>query len=167
MGIIIDTNKSEKEIYSVISRQLEYLIVPSDRIISNLSNFTALLKQAFKKISWVGFYISIEDKLFLGPFQGNSACTEIKIESGVCGTSASTRETIIVDDVDSFPGHIACDSNSKSEIVIPIIVNNNLWGVLDIDSYEESSFSDLDKNNLENFCKLLTNKLELDKFVLS
>jgi len=167
MEITIDTNRSEKEIYSEISRQLEFLIVPSDKIISNLSNFTALLKQAFTKISWVGFYICNNDKLFLGPFQGSSACTEITIGNGVCGTSASTRETIIVDDVDNFPGHIACDSNSKSEIVIPIIIDNNLWGVLDIDSPKKSSFSDLDKINLENFCKLLTNKLELDKFVLS
>ena len=167
MEITIDTDRSEHEIYSDISGQLDFLIVPSDKIISNLSNFTALLKQAFAKISWVGFYISNGDKLFLGPFQGNSACTEILIGKGVCGTSASTRETIIVDDVDNFPGHIACDSNSKSEIVVPIIVDNNLWGVLDIDSYEKSSFSDLDKINLENFCKLLSNKLELDKFVLS
>ncbi len=167
MGFSIDANRSEKEIYSEISRQLEYLIVPSDRIISNLSNFIALLKQAFKKNSWVGFYISKDEKLFLGPFQGNSACTEINIGSGVCGTSALNQETIIVDNVDDFPGHIACDSNSKSEIVIPIIVKNNLWGVLDIDSYEISSFSDLDKNNLENFCKLLTSKLELENFVLS
>ncbi|MCK5456975.1 MAG: GAF domain-containing protein [Melioribacteraceae bacterium] len=167
MEITIDTDRSEHQIYSDISGQLDFLIVPSDKIISNLSNFTALLKQAFAKISWVGFYISNGDKLFLGPFQGNSACTEIIIGNGVCGTSASARETIIVDDVDSFPGHIACDSNSKSEIVVPIIVDNNLWGVLDIDSYEKSSFSDLDKINLENFCKLLSNKLELDKFVLS
>jgi len=167
MEISIDTNRSEEVIYSDISLQLDYLILPSDKLISNLSNFIALLKQAFTKISWIGFYISNGNKLFLGPFQGNSACTEILIGNGVCGTSASTRKTIIVDDVDNFPGHIACDSNSKSEIVVPIIANNNLWGVLDIDSYEKSSFSNLDKINLENFCKLLSSKLELDKFVLS
>lgn len=167
MEITINTNKSEREIYSEISKQLEYLIIPSDKIISNLSNFIAILKQAFNKISWIGFYISKESKLFLGPFQGNSACTEITVGDGVCGTSASIGETIVVNDVDNFPGHIACDSNSKSEIVIPIIVNGNIWGVLDIDSYKKASFSDLDKINLENFCKLLTNKLELDKFVLS
>jgi len=167
MEITIDTSKSEEEIYSDISSQLDYLIVPSDKIISNLSNFTALLKQAFSKISWVGFYISNGDKLFLGPFQGNSACSEIKIGNGVCGTSASSRETIIVDDVDSFPGHIACDSDSKSEIVVPIIVGDVVWGVLDIDSYEKSSFSNLDKINLENFCKFLRNKLELNKFILN
>ncbi len=167
MKISIETNKSDEEIYSDISNQLDHLIVPSDKIISNLSNFAALLKQAFSKISWVGFYISNGDKLFLGPFQGNSACTEIIIGTGVCGTSASSSETIIVDDVDSFPGHIACDSKSKSEIVVPIIVDNTVWGVLDIDSHKMSSFSNLDKINLENFCKFLTNKLELNKFVLS
>jgi len=167
MEVTIDTNKSEEEIYSEISGQLDSVIVPSDKLISNLSNFTALLKQAFNKISWVGFYISSGDKLFLGPFQGHSACTEIKIGNGVCGTSASSRETIIVDDVDNFLGHIACDSHSKSEIVVPIIVDNSVWGVLDIDSYKKSSFSNLDKINLENFCKFLSNKLELNKFILS
>ncbi len=167
MEVTINTNKSEQEIYSDISHQLEFLIIPSDKIISNLSNFTALLKQAFKKISWVGFYITKGNKLFLGPFQGNAACTEITIGRGVCGTSALTRETIVVNDVDNFPGHIACDSSSKSEIVVPIIVGNNLWGVLDIDSYQKSSFSDLDKNNLEYFCNLLTNKLDLENFILN
>ena len=167
MEVTIDTDKSEEEIYSEISGQLDYLIVPSDKIISNLSNFAAILKQAFDKNSWVGFYIASEDKLFLGPFQGHYACTDIKFGKGVCGTSASSRETIIVDDVDLFPGHIACDSNSQSEIVVPIIVDNNVWGVLDIDSYKKSSFSNLDKINLENFCKFLSNKLELNKFILS
>jgi len=167
MEITINIDRSEEEIYSEISKELEFLILPSDNIISNLSNFTALLKDAFKKISWVGFYIIKENKLFLGPFQGKPACTEISIGNGVCGTSAATCKTIIVADVDNFHGHIACDSNSKSEIVVPIIANGKLWGVLDVDSYQKSSFSELDKINLEIFCNLLSSKLELDKFILS
>jgi GAF domain-containing protein len=159
-------NKSDAEIYSEISEQLEQFILPSDKLQSSLSNFTALLKEAFDKISWVGFYIENNGKLFLGPFQGKTACTEIKLGTGVCGTASLTCETIIVDDVNKFPGHIACDSDSKSEIVIPIIVDGKLWGVLDVDSYKKTAFTELDKNNLEIFCKFLSNKLELNKFIL-
>ena len=159
-------NRSDAEIYSEISSQLEHLILPSDKLLSSLANFIALLKEAFTKISWVGFYIESNGKLFLGPFQGNTACTEIKIGDGVCGIASLTCKTIIVDDVKKFPGHIACDSNSKSEIVIPIIVAGKLWGVLDVDSYEKASFTELDKNNLENFCSFLSDKLELNKFIL-
>ena len=99
-----------------------------DNLITNLSNFTAALKQTFSKISWVGFYLFDGTKLYLGPFQGKVACTEIKIGSGVCGTSAQRKETIIVPDVDKFPGHIACDVESRSEIVVPIIKNEKfIW----------------------------------------
>jgi len=160
----IDTLQNEKEIYKQLSKQLDHLIVPSDRIISNLSNFTAALKQSLSKISWVGFYIRSGDKLLLGPFQGNTACTEITIGSGVCGTSAQQKLTIIVDDVEKFPGHIACDAGSKSEIVVPLILNKNVWGVLDLDSYELAAFNETDKFYLEQFSNFLVSKLELDKF---
>jgi GAF domain-containing protein len=166
LEINISKNISDEEIYSEISSQLEHLILPSDKLQSSLANFTALLKQAFKKISWVGFYIEQNGELFLGPFQGNTACTEIKVGSGVCGTASLTCKTIIVDDVEEFTGHIACDSNSKSEIVVPIIVDGKLWGVLDVDSYEKASFTELDKKHLENFCNFLSDKLELNNFIL-
>ena len=162
----IDKNIPDSEKYDVIERQLEFFILPEDKLISNLSNFTALLKESFSKISWVGFYHAEKDKLFLGTFQGNSACTEIKIGEGVCGTSAKNGETIIVEDVDKFPGHIVCDSKSKSEIVVPIFVNEKIWGVLDIDSYEKKSFGELDKKYLEKFCNFLSEKLDLEKFIL-
>ena len=97
-----------------------------DNLITNLSNFTAALKQTFSKISWVGFYLFDGSKLYLGPFQGKVACTEIQIGSGVCGTSAKERKTIIVEDVDKFPGHIACDVESRSEIVVPIFKDEKL-----------------------------------------
>jgi GAF domain-containing protein len=165
--IEINTNQSENEIYENCSVILEHLIVPSDKLISNLSNYISLLKQSFSKISWVGFYIVEKDKLFLGPFQGNSACSEILVGKGVCGTSAIKKETIIVQDVSKFPGHIACDSKSQSEIVVPIIINNQIWGVLDIDSYKKNAFSELDKSFLEEQIKFMIQKLDLIKFILT
>lgn len=162
----IDISQNDEKIYKQLSTQLEYLIDPNDKIISNLANFTSALKQSFDKISWVGFYIQNGDKLFLGPFQGNTACTEIKIGSGVCGTSAKKKQTIIVEDVDKFPGHIACDSGSRSEIVVPLILNGNVWGVLDLDSYELSGFNEIDKFYLEQFSNFLVSILELDKFAI-
>ena len=163
--LMLDTSKSDEDIYKQLAKQFEHLIVPDDKIISNLSNFTAALKQSFYKISWVGFYILYDEKLFLGPFQGNTARTEISMGNGVCGISALSKQTIIVDDVEKFPGHIACDSGSRSEIVIPIVFNENIWGVLDLDSYNLSAFNEIDKFYLEQFCKLLVSRLELDKFV--
>jgi len=165
--IEINTNHSETEIYENCSAILEHLIVQNDKLISNLSNYIALLKQAFSKISWVGFYITEKDKLFLGPFQGNSACSEILIGKGVCGTSAKKKETIIVQDVITFPGHIACDSKSQSEIVVPIVIKNQIWGVLDLDSYKKNAFSELDKTFLEQQIKFITQKLDFSKFILT
>jgi len=162
----LNTNKSEVEIYEECSAIFEHLIIPNDKLISNLANYIALLKQAFSKISWIGFYIIENDNLYLGPFQGNSACSEIIVGKGVCGTSASTKETIIVNNVNQFPGHIACDSKSQSEIVVPILVNMQLWGVLDIDSYSMNSFTEIDKLFLEKQIDFLTNKLDLTKFIL-
>lgn len=162
--LIIDNSQNDEDIYKQFAKQLIHLIDPKDKIISNLSNFTAALKQSFNKISWVGFYILNEKKLCLGPFQGNTACTEISLGNGVCGTSALSKQTIIVEDVENFPGHIACDSGSKSEIVVPIMLDDNIWGVLDIDSYNLSAFNEIDKFYLEQFCKILVSRLELDKF---
>ena len=159
--ILIDKNLSDEEIYNSLEKQLAHLISTDEPVISGLSNFTAALKQSFDKISWVGFYIKKNDFLFLGPFQGKTACTIIKIGNGVCGTSAEKKETLIVEDVDKFPAHIACDSGSKSEIVIPIIIENEVWGVLDLDSYEYSSFNEIDKKYLLKLVSLLTNKLDL------
>lgn len=150
---------SEEERYRLLVSQIKSLLMKEDNLISNLSNFTAIIKDTFDKISWVGFYLFNGEKLYLGPFQGKVACTNIEIGKGVCGTAARKRETIIVADVNKFPGHIACDSSSKSEIVIPLIQTGKLLGVLDIDSYELNSFGIIDKNYLEEICKFLCDEI--------
>jgi len=164
--IFIDKNLSDEEIYKSLLIQIESLIDPRDPTLSNLANFTAALKESFNKISWIGFYIVKGTKLFLGPFQGKTACTEIEVGKGVCGTAAEKGETVIVENVDEFPGHIACDGGSISEIVTPIIVNKKVWGVLDLDSYEFSAFNDTDKEYLEKLSLILSNTLELINFKL-
>lgn len=157
---------TEAENYESLLLQIEALINPDEPIISNLANVTAALKSAFDKISWVGFYLHKDKKLFLGPFQGNVACTVIDIGKGVCGTSAARRESIIVEDVDKFPGHIACDAGSRSEIVVPLMKKDKILGVLDLDSYHYSSFDETDKIYLEKLCELLAQKLPIENIVL-
>jgi len=158
-NLFIEKNLSLEEKYKTLETQLRVLLNKDENEISNLSNFTAALKETFDKISWVGFYIFDDKKLFLGPFQGKVACTSIEFGRGVCGAAAEKLETIIVPDVNSFNGHIACDSESKSEIVVPIIKDKKLWGVLDLDSTAYNSFNETDKMYLENFCKFLSEKI--------
>lgn len=165
-NLIIDPSLSKKEKYQNILSQIDYLLDPDDLIITCLSNFTAILKQSFETFSWVGFYLIKNESLYLGPFQGKIACTRIEIGKGVCGTSAKQRDTIIVDDVNKFPGHIACDSDSKSEIVIPLLKNDMLLGVLDIDSIYFSNFDKTDKLYLEKICDKFLNKVSLESFIL-
>jgi len=158
-NLFIEKNLSLEEKYKTLETQLRVLLNKDENEISNLSNFTAALKETFDKISWVGFYIFDGKKLFLGPFQGKVACTSIEIGRGVCGAAAEKLETIIVPDVNSFNGHIACDTESKSEIVVPIIKDKKLWGVLDLDSTAYNSFNATDKMYLEIFCKFLSEKI--------
>ena len=157
--IRIDKHLAEEEKYRLLVSQLKSLLSKEDNLISNLSNLTAAIKDTFEKVSWVGFYLFDGQKLYLGPFQGKVACTNIAIGKGVCGTSAAKKETIIVPDVDKFPGHIACDSNSKSEIVVPLFHKNQLLGVLDLDSHDYNSFSKTDKEYLEEICKFLCEEI--------
>jgi len=157
--IIVNKDAVIDEQYKLLLKQVKNLLDKKDNLITNLSNFTAALKQTFSKISWVGFYLYDGTKLYLGPFQGKVACTEIKIGSGVCGTSAQILETIIVPDVDKFPGHIACDVESKSEIVIPIIKQDKLFGVLDLDSTEYNSFNETDKEYIEQLVDYLSKEI--------
>jgi len=158
-SILIDSNLSKDEKYRLLIKQLKTLLNKKDNFLSSLSNLTAALKQSFDKISWVGFYLFGGNKLYLGPFQGQVACTEIELGKGVCGTSAEKRESIIVADVDTFPGHIACDTGSRSEIVVPVLKNQKLFGVLDIDSYKYNSFDETDKNYLEEICTFLSKEI--------
>ena len=120
--------------FTSVLEQLKALIQDEPNAIANLANASALLNLFMKDINWVGFYLYDGKELVLGPFQGLPACIRIPLNRGVCGTAASERRTLLVDDVHAFPGHIACDAASNSEIVIPIIKNGELYGVLDIDS---------------------------------
>ncbi|MFA6598671.1 MAG: GAF domain-containing protein [Ignavibacteriaceae bacterium] len=150
---------NDEEKYAVLIPQIKILLSKDDLLLSNLSNFTAALKQTFEKISWVGFYLYDGEKLYLGPFQGKVACTKIEVGKGVCGTSALKKEAIIVRDVNAFPGHIACDDGSNSEIVVPILKGNELIGVLDLDSYQLNAFDETDKKYLEVLTKFLAEKI--------
>jgi len=165
--ISIDKHLAEEERYRLLTSQMKSLLVKEDNFISNLSNFTAAINDTFEKVSWVGFYLFDGKKLYLGPFQGKVACTNIEIGKGVCGTSAEKRETLIVPDVNKFPGHIFCDSSSKSEIVIPLIKNDKLLGVLDLDSHEYNPFSETDKKYLEEICKFLCEEIFPENFNLN
>ena len=141
--------------YQSIIVQLKSLTEDNPYQISNLANAAALLHDSLEQINWAGFYIMQDGKLILGPFQGKVACTQIAVGKGVCGRAAATGETQRVDDVHQFEGHIACDSASNSEIVIPIYKNGELFGVLDIDSPITGRFSEEDKVGLEAFVREL------------
>jgi GAF domain-containing protein len=158
-SLVMNNSASIDEQYQLLVNQIKSLLRKEDNLITSLSNFTAALKQTFNKISWVGFYLFDGEKLYLGPFQGKVACTEIKIGSGVCGTSAQKRETVIVEDVDNFPGHIACDVESRSEIVVPIFKDGKLFGVLDLDSTYYNSFNETDKKYLEELVNFLSKEI--------
>lgn len=141
----------------LINKQLDALLEGETNQTANLSNASALLYQHFSSVNWAGFYLysQKENELILGPFQGLPACVRIAIGKGVCGTAAQTFETQRVEDVHAFPGHIACDSASASEIVVPLVKNGVLLGVLDVDSPEQNRFSEEDQNVLEEFAAVL------------
>ena len=141
--------------YSLLCEQLKSLTEGIPYEIANLANASALLWQYLADINWAGFYKMTDGKLVLGPFQGKPACIVIPVGRGVCGTAVATDATQLVYDVHQFPGHIACDSASNSEIVVPIHVKGEIWGVLDIDSPFIGRFSELDKAGLEAFVKEL------------
>ena len=140
--------------YKTIISQVNSIVDPSLPLVSNLSNVSAILNQ-LENLNWVGFYLVKDNRLYLGPFQGEVACTVIEYGKGVCGTSFKEKKTIIVDDVNKFEGHIACSSLSKSEIVIPIIKDNEVKALIDIDSPIYSRFNEDDKNNLEQVALIL------------
>jgi putative methionine-R-sulfoxide reductase with GAF domain len=150
MSESLPINGSKEEIYSTLLQQIEAVIGGTDDLIANLANVAAILKQAFKHFHWVGFYRTTAPNLLtLGPFQGPPACVLIPFEQGVCGTSARTQKTVLVPDVKQFPGHIACSTKSKSEIVVPLVHNGHTQLVLDIDSDEFNAFDQIDQHYLE------------------
>ena len=139
---------TKEEQYQTLLPQIKALITGEPDLIANLANISAALKEQFGWL-WVGFYLVKNEELVLGPFQGPVACTRIKKGRGVCGAAWAQATTLVVADVEKFPGHIACSSLSKSEIVIPIIVNNEVTGVLDVDSILLSDFNETDKKYLK------------------
>ena len=142
-------------IYDEIVPQIASLVEGETDVTANLANIAAVLKEAFG-FFWVGFYLSKEDQLVLGPFQGPLACTRINFDTGVCGHAYTTRETVIVPDVDEFPGHIACASASRSEIVVPIMSSDgSVYGVLDVDSDKIGDFSPDDANGLGKIVNII------------
>lgn len=146
---------NRQENYDLLIKQLNALLEGEKNKIANLSNASALLNQFLDRVNWVGFYLMEDGELVLGPFQGLPACVRIPLGRGVCGTSAIEQRTVRVEDVHQFPGHIACDAASQSEIVIPMIKDGELVGVLDIDSPEKNRFDEVDQEKLEEFVKAL------------
>ena len=152
--------KKKIENYHLVAKQLGALIEGETNLIANLSNASALLNQFLEDVNWVGFYLYEEDQLILGPFQGLPACIRIPLGKGVCGTAAEKREVIRVMDVHQFPGHIACDAASQSEIVLPIIKDDRLIGVLDIDSPSKNRFDQEDEIGLKQFVEILVQSIK-------
>lgn len=154
-------DKEQRYKYMLIS--LEGQLSSEENILANISNASAIINAVTEKINWCGFYFLKENVLILGPFQGLPACNRIKAGTGVCGTAIEKRETIVVKNVHEFEGHIACDSESKSEIVVPIIKDGVVYGVLDIDSPEYNRFSELDKKYFEMFIEKLNKYIDWKK----
>lgn len=141
--------------YRTLLPQIKALVEGEEDLVANLANVSAALRETFH-FFWAGFYLVKGEKLVLGPFQGPVACTRIRKGKGVCGTAWSEERTLIVPDVEKFPGHIACSSLSRSEIVVPLKDENGVWGVLDIDSDELATFDETDARYLEEMAKLLS-----------
>ena len=154
--LLLEDTASREEKYRHLLPQIDALISGEKDLIANMANISAALKQTFG-FFWVGFYLVKDGELVLGPFQGPIACTRIKYGKGVCGTAWKEEKTLLVPDVEAFPGHIACSSESKSEIVVPVFHQKEIIAVLDIDSDSLNDFSDTDALYLEKLVKLIEN----------
>jgi L-methionine (R)-S-oxide reductase len=152
---------SKAELYSQLALQLKSLFEGEHDFIANAANFASLLFHSLPDLNWAGFYLLKNSELVLGPFQGKPACLRIAIGRGVCGTAAEQRKTILVDNVHEFPGHIACDSDSNSEIVVPLIRDRELIGVLDLDSPSFARFDDEDAEGLNELVEVLIDSISL------
>lgn len=154
-SLLIDVNASKEEKYKALLPQIKALVEGEEDVVANLANIAAALKEAFGYF-WIGFYLVKNNELVLGPFQGPIACTRIQKGKGVCGSVWAEGKTLVVPDVEAFPGHIACSSASKSEIVVPCFKNNEVALVLDIDSDELSTFDEIDQKYLEDLMKTVS-----------
>ena len=157
-------NIDKKELYKIINTYLKGIISEDSDWLAGISNASALLFQLLPEINWAGFYLYKNNELVLGPFQGKPACVRIQMGKGVCGTAAKQRKVQVVKDVNEFPGHIACDIASQSEIVIPIIHEGKLIGVLDIDSPKKHRFDHVDAEGLIEFVNILNKHLNWPDF---
>jgi L-methionine (R)-S-oxide reductase len=162
-GLAADHSKADA--YRELNGQLAALIAGERNGLANAANMSALLYQALPKLNWVGFYFLQGGELVLGPFQGKVACVRIAVGRGVCGTAAERRETVVVADVHAFPGHIACDAESQSEIVVPLLWNGRLSGVLDLDSPHVGRFDPEDAAGLEAAVAILLEGSEFGRFL--
>jgi L-methionine (R)-S-oxide reductase len=151
------------EMYGELTRSLAALLEGEADALANLSNASGLLAQTLDRVNWTGFYVLRGDELVLGPFQGKPACVRIPMGKGVCGTAARQRETLVVPDVNAFEGHIACDEDSRSEIVVPILQDGVLRGVLDVDSPDKDRFDAEDRAGLEAFVQVLTPRIAWER----
>ena len=147
------------EFYQTLNRQAQALLQGEDDLVAAMANFSALLNDSLEELNWVGFYLLKDGQLVLGPFQGRVACTRIPLGKGVCGSAALEKKTLRVADVHQFSGHIACDAASNSEIVIPIMRDNQLIAILDIDSPKLARFDEIDQTGLENLASSFENAL--------
>jgi GAF domain-containing protein len=159
-----DANLFKEAHYRELTAQLAALLVGERNGLANAANLTALLYQSMPSVNWVGFYFLQGGELVLGPFQGKVACTRIAIGRGVCGAAAARRETVVVKDVHAFPGHIACDTASQSEIVVPLLQGGRLLGVLDLDSPQLARFDQEDAAGLNAAVDVLLQGSELSRY---
>ena len=146
---------AKRSLYEQLAAQLSSLLAGERDLIANAANFSSLIFHSLPDLNWAGFYFEKDSELVLGPFQGQPACVRIKIGQGVCGAGAAKCETVIVPNVHEFPGHIACDSASNSEIVVPLMKGSKLIGVLDLDSPSKSRFDQEDARGLEGLVRIL------------
>lgn len=154
-----DRAAPKPELYGALCASLDSLIAGETDPIANLANSAALLWEALPDINWAGFYLLRGGELVLGPFQGRPACVRIALGKGVCGAAANRRQTIVVEDVNAFPGHIACDAASRSEIVVPLLSEGRLLGVLDVDAPKVGRFDEEDRRGLEEVGRIVSRRI--------
>ena len=152
---------SKKEMYAIMNQAIHSLMTEEKNTLSNLCNISGMMAMFLKDINWVGFYLLKDNELILGPFQGKPACTRIKIGEGVCGRAVQTKKSQRIDNVHAFPGHIACDSASNSELVVPLIKDQQVLGVIDIDSPLFSRFDQMDQEGIEALSTIIVSHIEI------
>lgn len=153
--VSIDTSLPKEKVYEEMQQQIAALINGEPDLTANLANTVSVLNLGLPSTTWVGAYVMKAGELVLGPFQGKPACVRITVGKGVCGTAVEKKQTVVVPDVSKFPGHIYCDPDSKSEIVVPIVANGIVYGVLDLDSNELNAYDDTDQKYLESIAAML------------